>query len=343
MQGKYILLALVVIFIIIAPGGASTRKISADAPVFIGESNVDLTNALDNCRIIAWWPEGADTSKPAEKNVTLRALNEVSETITHYSFNPVEYANYTGTWYCEEKKPLRAVFNVRQPEVRIRVWDLDNDRDVTGTSIPATTNVTYRIETNLDSALQLKNRPDLTPADGFWTVTLTDPSGRGITNIYTGSYGSPDTVILTFDKSPYITSSPYLGKAGDKWNRAAKNTQGELVYPPGRYLFTASQNLNGMQATYNLAGIQDVEGRITSTADVTFTQAAFVTSTPTPVIAVTTPESQETREETPSVTAPSTPPPATVVPVKTTYQPLPAWIVLAGLGIAGTLAVWRRK
>jgi hypothetical protein len=33
----------------------------------------------------------------------------------------------------------------------------------------------------------------------------------------------------------------------------------------------------------------------------------------------------------------------TPVPVKTTYSPIPAWIALAGLGLAAAFAVWLKK
>lgn len=348
MQGKYILLASLVLLAIIVPVGASTNKIAPGAPVFIGESNVDLSKALDNCRIIAWWPEGADTSKPAGRNITLRALNEISAAVNHYTFAPSEYANYTGTWYCEEKKPLKAVFVVTKPEVRIRVWDRENDKDVTGMTVPSDANVTYRIETNLDSAMNLKYRPDLTPADSFWTVKLSNPSGMGITNIYTGNYGAAGTVILTLDSAPLVTKSPYTWSSGSSWNRASRSIQGDLVYPPGTYTFTASQNLNGMQAVYKAAEITDVDGILTSTADVTFVREAMVTSTATPVVTVTTPGTAATPVGTlpatmPPMPATGTPLPATTVPAKATYSPLPEGIALFSLLIAAAFAAWQRK
>jgi hypothetical protein len=341
MQGKYILLALVVFFIITSPGGASTSKISAGAPVFIGESNVDLSKALDNCRIIAWWPEGADTSKPAAKNITLRAINEISENVVHYTISPLEYTNYTGTWYCEEKKPPRAVFDVREPQIKISAWDMDTGMDVSGSTLPSTSNITYRIDTNLDSALQLKYRPDLTPADAFYSVKMTNPHGQGITNIYTGSAGRADTVVLTVENNPYISATPYYWNQGTAWNRSARNLQGEQIYPPGKYLFTVSQNLNGMQGIYKSAGISDTEGKLIHTANVTFTLAPMITTTPTQVIVSTI-----TPPVTPEATTPAAMPETltvTPVPVKTTYSPIPAWIGLAGLGIAAVFTVLRRK
>ena len=351
MQGKYILPVLIFLLIILPPAAASTNQITAGAPVFIGETNIDLTKALDNCRIIAWWPEGSTKEFPAAKNITLRPLNEVSSVMSKYTFSPAQYHNYTGTWYCEEHQPFKPVFIVKEPEVKIRAWDVSNDTDVTGTTVPSSANVTYRIDTNLDSVLQVKYRPDLNPADGFWTVTLTDPYGRKITNIYTGSYGAKDTVILTLDSSPYITATPYywnFWKTGGTWNRASRNTQGELVYPPGTYTFTVSQNLHNMQDTYRAAGIADTDGHLTSSATITFAQAAAPVTTTAPPLSPERTEAVVTTAVAPDATMPPLPPttvlPATTpVPSKTTYQPLPAWLALAGIGIAAVAISCRRR
>jgi len=343
MQGKYILLALIVILLIVPQAEASTKKIVEGSPVFVGETDLDISSALDNCRIIAWWPDGADTTQPAGKNITLRALNEMSSVVNHYTISPEEFANYTGTWYCEEKKPLRPVFVVTEPQVTIRAWDLDTGTDVSGTTVPAGANVTCRIETNLVSALQLKYRPDLTPADSFWTMKLIDPLGRSVTNIYTGSYGAPGTVILTFERSPRITTSPYQWRDGEVWDHSARNLQGEPVYPPGKYTFTVSQNLNGMESSYNSAGITDVDGLLSSSADFTLVQASPVSSTPTQISPVPTGTVTGTPDTPESMISPTTPLPVTTIPVKTTYQPLPEWIALAGLGIAAAFAAWQRR
>ena len=287
MQGKYILPVLLLLLILIPPSGASLTKITPGSPVFVGETNMDITRALDNCRIIGWWPEGTERTFPATKNITLRPLNEVSSVMSHYTFSPALYSNHTGKWYCEEKRPFREVFTVIEPRITIRAWDADRDEDVTGQTVPATANVTYRIDTNTVSALQTKYRPDVTPADGFWTIGLTDPHGLGITNIYTGSAGAKNMVILSFDNKPYITSSPYLWnfwKSGGIWDHTSRSKQGDLIYAPGTYTFTVNQNLNGMQATYKSAGITDLDGKMTSSAQVTFGEPVIAvgTATPTP-------------------------------------------------------------
>lgn len=346
MQGKYILLILIFLLFTILPSGAITTKIVAGSPVFIGETNVDLTRALDNCRIIGWVPEGSSPTMPAAKNITLRPLNEISSVLSKYTFSPADYSGYTGAWYCEERAPYKTVFVVHEPELKISVWDLDADKDVTGMTVPSTGNVTYRIDTNMDVALQHKYRLELTPADSFYTVKLTDPSGKNVANIYSANYGAPDMVVETLESQPYITSSPHtwnFWKAGGSWNRQARNIQGDLVYPPGTYQFTVTQNLNKMQDAYRAAGITDTEGKLTSTAGITFVQPAIaVPETTLPVAEVTTAPGPTLTADIPA-TAPATAEPVPEETTKAVYQPLPAWIVLAALGAAGAVAVLKKR
>jgi hypothetical protein len=276
--------------------------------------------------------------------MTLYEINSVSEKLFLYNISPELFTGTTGTWYCGDKTPHSPVFDVREPQIAIKVWDLDHDQDVTGMSIPRTINITYRIDTNLYPALNYLNRPNSNPSDSFFTVKLTDPRGRNIANIYTGNYGGTNTLILPFDNTPYISSSPYLWRNGNTWDRAARNIQGDVIYPPGTYTFTVSQNLNHMQESYAAGGGNDMEGKMISSATVTFLASDSVTVPSSSVTTVSTlPQVIISSPATPVLTI------ATAVPItspaakKTTYAPLPGWIALLGVGIAEVLAVVRRN
>jgi hypothetical protein len=343
MQGKYILYAFCLIFLLIAPAAASLSKIAAGSPVFLGENAVDISAALKGCHTIAWWQNGTSMDASPSKNMTLYAIDSIAERNYFFNISPALFSNYTGMWYCEDMQPHTPVFDVRDPQIAITVWDLDQDQDVTGKTIPRATNITYRIDTNLYPALNYLNRPNSNPSDSFFTVKLTDPRGRNIANIYTGNYGGTNTLILPFDTTPYISSSPYLWRNGNTWDRAARNIQGDVIYPPGNYTFTVSQNLNHMQESYAAGGGNDMEGKMISSATVTFLASDSVTVPSSSVTTVSTlPQVIISSPATPVLTI------ATAVPItspakKTTYAPLPGWIALLGVGIAGVLAVVRRN
>ena len=333
MQGKYCVIALVVFLFCAAPVAGSTAKIAPGAPVYIGESNLDISKALNGCHTIAWWQNGTNTSAPPEKTITLYEINTVSEKIYHYNISPEIFTSYPGTWYCVDKKPQKVVFEVLEPQLDIKVWDLDHNQDVSGKSVPVSTNITYRIDTNLYEALKPLNRPDSNPSDSFYTILLTDSFGQSISNIYTGSAGNSKTQIFPFDKQPFITESPFYWKNGKDWNRSARNANGEPLYSTGTYTFTVSQNLNHMQETYRSSGISDLEGKITQTKTITFVKD--ITSLPTPVttqpVLTISPGSTSTLSATASIT---TVPTSSPIAKKTTYTPLPEWITLLGIVMA---------
>jgi hypothetical protein len=89
-----------------------------------------------------------------------------------------------------------------------------------------------------------------------------------------------------------------------------------------------------MKETYRISNTANTSEKITQTATVTFVKADTPVTTPVsgqPVmttVPVTTP--------TPSKTAAGTAIPTSVpVPKKTTYSPLPEWIALVGIVVAG--------
>jgi hypothetical protein len=341
MQEKNIVLALVFIFVCAVPAGASTSKIASGAPVFIGESNLDISNALEGCHTIGWWQNGTITSAPPEKTITLYQQNIISEIIYHYNISPVMYANYSGPWYCVEKKPEKVVFEVLEPQLDIRVWDLDHNRDVSGTTVPLSANITYRVDTNLYHALRPLNRPDVNPSDSFFTVSLTDSYGQSISNIFTGSAGNSQTQILPFDNKPFITGSPFYWKYGKDWNRSARNAYGEPLYTLGTYTFTINQNLNHMEESFKSSGITDLAGKITQTNTVTFVKgnaSVVIPETVKPVITTISviPSLSSTTQ---SIT---TLPASSPLGEKTTYTSLPEWITLVGIVAAGVFIIWKR-
>ena len=229
MHGKYFFLTFAFILVLVSPVAGSLTKITAGSPVYIGEQNLDISAGLQGCRVIEWYEPGANMSGPAQKNVTIIKTLEDSNIAFSYTISPDIYSGYEGTWYCEGKRPLRPIFEVLKPQISVRFWDLDKDADVTGQTIPVTANITYRIDTNLDKALQLNNRPDMTSLDSIYSVTLTDPANQSLQTIYTGSYGKADTVGLPVEQKPIIKESPYYWRHGSSWDRTARNIQGDTV------------------------------------------------------------------------------------------------------------------
>lgn len=346
MYAKYFFLIFVVILAGISPAAGSLTKITADAPVYIGEQNLDISSGLQGCHVIDWWANGTDMAEPPQKNVTVIRTLEDTEIAHSYTLSPEIYSGYEGTWYCEDKKPPRAVFEVLQPRLSISIWDLDKNEDITGKTVPLNTNITYHIDTNLDRALQYRYRPDINPRDSFFSVTLTDSRGNVLPSLYSGSYGKADAQIIPFENTPFISASPYIWKDGSAWDRTSRNAQGDYLYPAGTYIFTVKQNLSHMEEMYGSIPSVNRIGLLEASATVTFTKPDSASVQPTTTtgavssgVVITSPAAAPVANLTYTPVSPT----RTTVPAKTTYAPLPLWIVLSGLGIAFTCTARQKR
>jgi hypothetical protein len=339
MKYRSVLLILIAIAFLLAPASADLRKIAPKSPVFIGEMGVDISSALNGCNQIGWWRAGNTTDDVPDKVIDIKG------DMFNYTISSDLFSGYTGTWYCYNKQPNFPIFDVVKPEFDLKVWDLDHDRDVTGQIVPQSTRITYRIDTNLYPVFNVLNRPGLTLADSFMKVTLTDPNGQAITNIYTASIGSPDNVILNFDSNPVVKSSTYYWTNGGSWNRSAKDNVGAVIYPLGTYTFVGTQNLNNMLSYYgNDSRVNTGPRTITFVADVVATTppvtspAVTISASPIPT-ELTTPATMATSTTAPELTATET---VTQKPTWTS-APLPIELTILGLGLAGLFAAIRYK
>jgi hypothetical protein len=339
MNYRLALIVVLLLGVIVIPASASLIKVPANKPVYSGEVGLDISSGLAGSHQIAWWPAGIDTSTPPGK------ILDIQGDIHNYNISPADFSGYEGQWYTWDFKPSIPVFEVKKPELTLKIWDLDHDRDVTGQSIPQSTRITYRIDTNLDLVLNKLNRSDINPLDLFYDVGLKGPTGLDIYSIYTGSAGAKDTVVLPVESKPFITSSPYFWNNGGQWDRTARGGKGEILYPLGTYTFTASQNLNNMKDYYHdLVGVT-ISGpqSITFIADQSVpAPTATPYSTATLSTLVTTP--QPTLPAT-TVTTLAPPRAVTTVTKKPTWTsaPLPEWVTFMALGMGCMVFALCRK
>ena len=338
MKYRSVLFLLILAALIAVPASAYLTKVDAKAQVFVGETGLDIGSALNGCRQIAWWPKGSSTDAAPEKVISI-----TDEEMRKFDIDPAVYSNYTGFWYSYDKKPSIVVFEVVQPEFDLRVWDLDHDKDVTGESVPVSTRVTYRIVTNLYSAFNMYMRPERTNLDGFMEVTLTSPTGNNIPNIYTGSAGAKDTVVLPLETAPFVTESPFDWSDGGRWDHTARAKDGTVLYPLGTYTFTASQDLDGMASVYGA----DSPVVATGPRTVTFVADEVTTATATETATLS---ATETATVIPDTTLPETAAPSATVTepaaqesgtAKTTWTsaPLSPVTVLCALCISAAFAL----
>ncbi len=106
--------------------------------------------------VIAGDRKGLDRSRGARAKTV-----NVGTSATSFTLDPAVFGGYTGTWYTHDTKPDIPVFVLYEPEYNLSVWDVDNNKDITGQSVPMSANITYRIDTNLYHGAGLCKAPRL--------------------------------------------------------------------------------------------------------------------------------------------------------------------------------------
>jgi PGF-CTERM protein len=153
---------------------ANGTVINQGAVIFIGEERLNVTHALNqaywgsNAQIaavnntyppitrIGWWASAADlyVTSPS-KTIDLGVNRRYAE----MTVAPADFVGFTGNWYLLNTSgitPLHTnsmVFLVADPSLDIKIWDYNQNTDVTGKSVPQGEKLGFRIDTNMYPAV----------------------------------------------------------------------------------------------------------------------------------------------------------------------------------------------
>jgi len=198
------------IFVVIAvlPVSASYREttINPGATVFIGESNLSMARAVTpvgGVSMIAWFPSTATTTATTpEKTI------DVTATAGSFYVNPADFSSRAGNWYCWTAGNMIAnsplAFYAADPSIDVKIWDLDQAKDVSGKSVPAGERLTFRVETNMYPVVSNVQRLAVIPT---WTNNTAAAGFNGtyyglnqsITPQLAGQVNDPKTAVMTTD------------------------------------------------------------------------------------------------------------------------------------------------
>jgi PGF-CTERM protein len=252
-----IALVAVALFVLMAVMPVSAAEngtvINATATVFIGEQGLNLTHALNQANGVAavdgvptlttigWWASAAQlyTSSPT-KTID---LGTGSRYLT-FTVAPSDFVGYTGNWYllaANGTTPASmnaVVVAVADPTLDIKVWDVGQNADVTGKSVPQGTNIRFQIDTNMYPAVDVNKRTNIIAYGTTTNATVT----QIINNIAVDSTG-----VWSNGTTPVTTSVTYTNTSSwgglTTWG-AQVNTQTRMFYYheaaafPGAYNFT---------------------------------------------------------------------------------------------------------
>jgi hypothetical protein len=294
--GEAIVLAVMVLLAVLPVSAATINatRIYPGAMVFVGESGLDITNAMQapgTASMIAWFPSTAQqTATVPEKVIDVSANNR------SFYVNPADFATRTGNWYCWSFGQIvgdsAVAFIVMDPQIDVKVWDLNQNKDVSGKSAPVGERLTFRVDTNgyaianpamRSSILQpswnsvsngsyygfdpATGAPLPKTPEGFIDIKVKTAQGNTLFALYSASVTDASSKAIPLI-GMWVNSAPWFwGNAtfGYYWNTSSLDEIGQKVYPAGTYIVYAEFNINSMKDNYKNAGA-DYTGKTVSEA-----------------------------------------------------------------------------
>jgi len=257
-------------------GNTNGTQIDTGATIFIGETGLNLThalngatsgpvlNSLDNAPAnlsIGWWASAAalTTSSPTK---TINLGPAVGGRYLSFQVAQSDFVGYTGNWYVLKADGVSpqtgttgspiAVFNVQDPTLSVAAWDFTQGKDVTGTSVPQGTHLGVQINTNMYAATYsnrnntMWNRSVAVPAFGATdSGLLPDGNSSGWNHNVSGTTPTTfntGTVNLGAQNLSYVETT-YVGQtATNVWritnySNAIQTTGGWPWYGNGQWIY----------------------------------------------------------------------------------------------------------
>jgi len=250
-------------------------EIARGATLYIGEQGLNLTRSLNRAGgldgpaldtvVPTNWTIGWFIAYPVSQSSPFKTLN-ISTQYQKFTVAQTDFVGYAGYWYLVNPATGKAiigadglprvVFMVSDPHLDLRIWDFDNDMDVTGKSIPRGDSLGFRIDTNMYSAINSLYRSpvDHDAGDGYIDIRVRNESGFTFTQLYDTLNNPHDLLRQNVSSSPWTWGDPENPASPDAWATGAMDSGGRPLYPSGTYTVWAESLLNNMKANYRQGG-----------------------------------------------------------------------------------------
>jgi PGF-CTERM protein len=240
-----VLISLVALAMLILPASAANQVIPAGGDVFIGEQGLDVSAGIPTVpTTIAWFASGTNPATDAP-NYQITVTNNAN-----FYVSPAEFVGRTGNWYLGGTTTV--AFNAVDPDLNIKVWDNNANKDVTGKQVVSGSYLNFRVETNTYSVA------DRADAAGFINIKVKTADGATYTALYQNATTPISLTGKMVDSSLWywVAVSPTTG-----WNTAVVDTAGSKLYKAGTYTVSAELSLNGIKDNYKAPDGSDYTGK----------------------------------------------------------------------------------
>ncbi|MFY9750673.1 MAG: MEMAR_RS02690 family S-layer glycoprotein, partial [Methanoregula sp.] len=244
------------------------------ATIYIGEQQLNLSWVPVGTQV-GWWASAApiNTTAPSQ---TLTITNNQS-----FYVSPT-LAAYAGNWYV---LPVGATpqlaFSVAAPSITVDVWDLSTGTTATGGSVIQGDYLAFRINSNLDQALNpaYREADQINTANtGNVDIKVKSASGNTYTAVFanttdltTKSITQQNVNLPSWFWGTSDGNQPGAANYAPNWSTGAVDSTGQNAYPAGVYTVIAQSRLNGMYDNYLNGGATYTGATVSQPAMVTIT------------------------------------------------------------------------
>jgi PGF-CTERM protein len=274
------------VLVAIMPASASfyniNTSINQGAIVFIGEQGLNFAPAIaaypaNGAASIGWWASAAvvNTTPPTQTFPLTTGANSV--TVSYAAFG-----GYYGPWYAINSAGVvntsAAFVNVKDPQLSADIWDLDQGTQggiaVTGGSVIQGDHLTFKIGTNMDTAI---DQPTLRTADpskagttsadtqGWADIKVKTDSGNTLSSLLNDAAAPISITAQAINAPAFYWSTPAAGN----WSTGVVGPNGQFAYPAGTYTVTVESHMNNMLNNYLNGGAQYTGKTVSAAATVT--------------------------------------------------------------------------
>jgi len=251
------LIAVVALAMLILPASAAVNQITQGGDVFIGEEGLDVSAAVGAFNQVAWFASGTNPSTDTP-NAVIAVGNPAS-----FYVAPADFVGKTGNWYRWDGGATRnqVAFNVVDPNIAIKIWDQNANKDVTGKSVPAGNFENFRVETNIYSVTNRLNYA----GEGFVNIRVKTADGATYTALWQSTTVSVPLTGQVVDASLWYWVP--AGNVNQGWNTGVIDINGARLYKAGVYTVYAEISLNKMKDNYKAPDGSDYTGKTVTTTN----------------------------------------------------------------------------
>ncbi|HUU76304.1 MAG TPA: MEMAR_RS02690 family S-layer glycoprotein [Methanoregulaceae archaeon] len=251
------LIAVVALAMLILPASAAVNQIAQGGDVFIGEEGLDVSVAVGAFTQVAWFASGTNPSTD-----TPNAVLAVGTPAAFY-VAPADFVGKTGNWYRWDGGATRnqVSFNVVDPNIALKIWDQNANKDVTGKSVPTGNFENFRIETNIYSVTA---RPGYA-GEGFVNIRVKTADGATYTAMFQSTAVSLPLTGQVVDSSLWYWVP--AGATTQGWNTGVMDVNGARMYKAGVYTVYAEVSLNKLKDNYKAPDGSDYTGKTVTTTN----------------------------------------------------------------------------